>query len=211
MVGSAIFLDRDGVLIADEGPLCQAENIRVLPGVVEALSLLKDEGHRLFVVTNQTVVSRGLLTEREMLELQHQIEVQIATGTSSPLDGFYYCPHHPSATDERYRQSCRCRKPAPGLLERAAEQHGLDLKSSWMIGDRPSDVSAGHAAGCRTIQVRCGRHEDAPIEVLGGFTPPSPHLICEDLLEAAKWIADARAQRQSRVPEGARRSSEGHP
>jgi D-glycero-D-manno-heptose 1,7-bisphosphate phosphatase len=184
----AVFLDRDGVLIEDHGPLVDAEDISVAAGAAQALRRLAAAGFKIVVVSNQTVVARGLLDPEEMLALQGQVEQRLCAAGAAPLDGFYFCPHHPNATVPAYRCRCDCRKPAPGLLLEAAAALGIDLTRSVMIGDRPSDVLAGKRAGCRTIQVTCGRHLDAPIEVTGGFTPPDPDHLCADLDQAATHI-----------------------
>ena len=152
---SAIFLDRDGVLIRTyvrEGvphpPQCMDE-VEILPGVPEALGMLAANGFTLLVVTNQPDVARGT-QQRAVVE-----EINAALLRHLPLDGLYTCYH--DTTDR-----CACRKPKPGLLLKAAAEHQIDLKSSFMIGDRGSDIAAGAAAGCRTILIKrsysdCGR------------------------------------------------------
>lgn len=189
----AVFLDRDGVLIEDNGPLTDAANIRVLPGVARALTELHAAGWSLFVVSNQTVVARGLLDETEVRSLHARVEQALREAGAPALDGFYFCPHHPQANDARYRSACQCRKPSPGLIERACAEHGLDPRAGVMIGDRPSDIVAGTRAGCRTVWVQTGRHADAPIVVDGGFEPATPSHSCADLGSAVRWIAGGAA------------------
>ena len=184
----AVFLDRDGVLIEDRGPLTRAADIQLAPGAAPALRRLKQAGYLLIVVSNQTAVSRGLLTEAQVLELEAEVERLLCLAGGARIDGFYFCPHHPSATLGAYRCTCHCRKPAPGLLQKAGAHHGLDLQSCVMVGDRPSDVVAGQRAGCRTIQVQTGRHRDPPIEVEGGVPPAAPDLCCPDLRAASDHI-----------------------
>src|ERR1041385_3505620 len=112
----AVFLDRDGVLIEDVNLLTRREQIRILPGVPEALERLKQSGFSLIVVSNQTVVARGLASEDEVRESNDSLQkLLIQTGGPS-LDGWYFCPHHPNATLTAYRQICDCRKPRPGLF-----------------------------------------------------------------------------------------------
>lgn len=184
----AVFLDRDGVLVRDVGPLTRAEDIVLTPGVAPALSALAEAGFALIVVSNQTVVARGLLDEHAVTELQKQVEGRILAAGGPKLDGFYFCPHHPQATRADRRRECGCRKPAPGLLLQAAVEHGISLKRSFMVGDRPSDVVAGLRAGCTTIQVLTGAHAAAPIEVTGGFAPRPPQHVATDLPEAAAFV-----------------------
>lgn len=172
-----VFLDRDGVLVDDA--------LDVMPGTAEALRVLHDAGFALVVVTNQTVVSRGLATEEDVDEVHRHLREQLPE-----IDAFYVCPHHPNANVEHYREECDCRKPRPGLLLRAADELGLDLPRSWMIGDRISDVAAGAAAGCRTILLRTGAHSEPPIESPDAIDPQlKADYECDTLAEAAARIA----------------------
>src|SRR4051812_3052796 len=119
MSGRAIFLDRDGVLVRDVGPLTSRADIVLTPGVAPALAELARANFRLIVVSNQTVVARGLLEEAAVIGLQREIEARIRAAGGPALDAFYFCPHHPKATRPELRTDCACRKPAPGLLMRA--------------------------------------------------------------------------------------------
>lgn len=185
----AVFLDRDGVLIEDAGLLVEASRIRVLPGVAEALLGLRQAGFKLLVVTNQPVVARGLLTQQGVCELQGQVEQALAMQGAPPLDGFYFCPHHPKADLPEWRVACECRKPAPGMLLRAAREHAVDLARSFMVGDRITDIIAGARSGCRTILVRTGKHLEQPIETAEPLdTSIHPDHACAGLREAAVWI-----------------------
>jgi D-glycero-D-manno-heptose 1,7-bisphosphate phosphatase len=183
----AMFLDRDGVLIEDAGLLTHADEIRVFPGVPEALERLKQAGFALVVISNQAVVARGLLTETQVAELEREVEARLGT----KLDGFYFCPHHPQATLPEYRTQCDCRKPRPGLIFQAARELGLDLPGSFMVGDRPTDLLAGVRAGCRTIWVQTGQHTAAPIQTSEeSAPPPEPDHICAGFPEAVAWILE---------------------
>lgn len=187
----AVFLDRDGVIIEDRGLLVDAAGIHILEGVPEALATLHRAGYALVVISNQAVVARGLLNEAELLVLQGELESQLVSRGAPPLDGFYYCPHHPSATLPEYRVDCSCRKPRPGLLLRASQELGLDLVSSFMVGDRLTDIQAGHGAGCRGIWVQTGRHEDQPIETNEPFeSGVAPSHTCDSLASATTWILE---------------------
>lgn len=187
MRSCAVFLDRDGVLIRDVGPLAREEDIQVLPGVAAALRRLGAGGFQRIVVSNQTAVSRGLISEDAALELQQEVQRRIRLD-GGDLDAFYYCPHHPQATDERYRMECACRKPLPGLVLRAARDFELDLDRSYMVGDRISDVQSGAKAGCKTILVETGRHDEAPIIGAWGPTIHKPDARVKDLAEAVGII-----------------------
>lgn len=188
-----VFLDRDGVLVEDRGLLVEPGDFRILAGVPQALRRLHEAGFVLVAVSNQAVVARGLISEAG-LEVLHGHLGQLLRQQGAPLlDGFYSCPHHPAATLPAYRTDCACRKPRPGLLLRAAQELGLDLAGSYMVGDRPSDLQAGHRAGCRSIWVQSGRHADRPIESPEAPDPEVPvAFTCNSLLEAAAWILEGR-------------------
>lgn len=187
----AVFLDRDGVLIEDNGLLIRAEEIRLFDDAPSALALFKSTGFLLIVVTNQTVVSRGLASEEEVAELNRAVRDSIVKAGGPLLDAFYVCPHHPNATLERYRKLCDCRKPRPGMLFQAAREWDIDLGSSFMIGDRITDIAAGASAGCRTILLRTGAHLVPPIETVEPLDPElAPNFACDTLTEAAEWILE---------------------
>ena len=150
---AAVFLDRDGVLIEDRNLLVCAEEMRLLPGVPSALAALKEAGFILIVVSNQAVVARGLISAAGVERLHTELERRLIEAGGPALDGVYFCPHHPEATVEAYRVACDCRKPRPGLLLRAAREHRLKLPSSFMVGDRITDIAAGRRAGCRTVLI----------------------------------------------------------
>jgi len=189
----AVFLDRDGVLNEDIGPFTEPAALRVPAGVPEALVRLKAAGFALLVVTNQSVVARGLTTEAGLESLHEHLAGMIRARGGPAVDAFYYCPHHPKATLEAYRRECDCRKPRPGLLLRGAREHGIDLTRSFMVGDRPTDIGAGRGAGCRAVLVQTGRHLDQPIETVDPFDAGilADHT-CADLGAAADWILSQR-------------------
>jgi D-glycero-D-manno-heptose 1,7-bisphosphate phosphatase len=185
----AIFLDRDGVLIEDMHLLTRVQDVKVLEGAAEALAILHKAGFRLVVVSNQTVVARGLATEEDVHTIQTYVEQMLANGGAPPMDAYYYCPHHPNANLPQYRVVCDCRKPRPGLLLRAARERNLDLKGSFLVGDRITDVIAGARAGCRTVLVETGKHSAPPIEMTEPLDQTiRSDYICADLAAAAEWI-----------------------
>ncbi len=188
-MNSAVFLDRDGVLIEDVHLLTKPEQIRIPSGVAAALTKLKAAGYKLIVVSNQTVVSRGLATEAQVGTVNRRMEELLNTQGAPRFDGFYICPHHPKATLEEYRSECECRKPRPGLILKAGREHNVDLARSFMIGDRITDIVAGAKAGCRTILVQTGQHTAAPIESVEPLDKNiTPDHTCADLNAAANWI-----------------------
>lgn len=185
----AVFLDRDGVLIEDVDLLTRVEQLKILPGVPESLARLRRAGFRLLVVTNQTVVARGMCSEADVAAVNARMDAMLQAAGAPPLDGVYVCPHHPSGTLEAYRVDCECRKPRPGLLVRGAREHGVDLGRSYIVGDRITDVGAGARAGCRTVLVQTGRHTAAPIQSgdpVGADVKPDH--VARDFAAATDWI-----------------------
>jgi D-glycero-D-manno-heptose 1,7-bisphosphate phosphatase len=162
-VRPAVFLDRDGTLIAEVGYLGDPDGVDVLPGVPEALRRLRDAGFALVVVSNQAGVARGYFTEHDVLAVNSRV-AEALESEGIRLDAWHYCVHHPDFGDP-----CECRKPEPGMLRRAARELDLDLSRSWIVGDHPSDAEAGRRAGARGILVLSGHtheHEDnVPEEV----------------------------------------------
>jgi len=174
----AVFLDRDGVLIRTfvrDGiphPPQSFDEVEILPGVPEALSQLRDLGFLLLVVTNQPDVARGTQRREVVEEISHSLRYHLS------LDGIYTCYHD---TSDR----CDCRKPMPGLLARAAAEHGVKLSASFMIGDRGSDIAAGQRAGCRTLLIARSYSNCVSIK---------PDWQVADLLEAAGVISGQRSE-----------------
>jgi D-glycero-D-manno-heptose 1,7-bisphosphate phosphatase len=169
----AVFLDRDGVLVIPSfrdgrsfAPL-NLEEYRLYPEAEECLSLLKQAGFALIVVTNQPDVSAGRI-HRQIVEEMHR-----RLAESLPVDAIKACFH--SKNDR-----CDCRKPRPGMLFTAARELGIDLSASFMVGDRRSDIEAGAAAGCRTIFIDLGYTMEKP--------PDRPNLVVKSLAEATNWI-----------------------
>ena len=185
----AVFLDRDGVLIEDVDLLTRADQLRLLPGVPEALRALIDAGFRLIVVSNQPVVSRGLVSEEDVERIHAELQQRLLAAGSPAMEKFYFCPHHPNATLPHYRVVCDCRKPRPGLFLQAARELEVDLRSSFAIGDRITDIIAGARAGCRTLLVQTGKHLEHPIETNEPLVATlQPDHTCADLAAAAEWI-----------------------
>lgn len=142
----AAFLDRDGVLNEDHGYVYRSEDFQWLPGAVAAMQRLQEAGFALVVVTNQSGIARGLYTLADLDLLHDHMRAQLQP-QGVALTGIYACPHHPEAVLPQYRLDCECRKPQPGMLLRAAREHGLDLAASCLFGDKASDIEAGRRAG----------------------------------------------------------------
>lgn len=160
---AAVFLDRDGVLNEDLGYVHRVEDLRLLSGVPEALIELRRRGYLLLVVTNQSGVARGHFGLDDVERFHAAVAAELAR-SGAGLDGFYVCPHLPDGAVARYRQTCDCRKPAPGLVLRAASEHGVDLTRSFLVGDKPDDIECAVRAGVTGIQVAAAgrpRHQAA--------------------------------------------------
>jgi D-glycero-D-manno-heptose 1,7-bisphosphate phosphatase len=182
----AVFLDKDGTLINDVPYNVDPSLVELAAGAAEGAALLSAAGYALVVVSNQSGVARGLFPEAAIAAVEARIRELLAE-CDVPLAGFYYCPHHPQATIDQYRADCECRKPAPGMLMRAAGELGFDLTHSWMIGDILDDVEAGHRAGCRSILIDNGH------ETLWQWNPRRhPDFVVRDLSAAARTILAAK-------------------
>lgn len=151
----AVFLDRDGTLVHARHYPTRPEELIICNGVVAPLRTLQRQGFMLVLVTNQSGVARGYLTEADLLRM-HRDLVQRLRRDGIHLDAVYYCPHHPDGSVPEYAGTCDCRKPAPGMLRHAAAEHRIDLSRSWLVGDILDDVEAGRQAGCRTVLVDLG-------------------------------------------------------
>ena len=141
----AAFFDRDGTIIKDKHYLSDISQVEILPGAIKLCLALQKKGYKLFVVTNQSGVARGFFDEA-FVKKTHIYLAQLFAQHGVLFSDFYYCPHHPNFTG-----LCDCRKPLSGMLLRAAQEHGIDLKKSLMFGDKSSDIKAGQAAGCKSF------------------------------------------------------------
>ena len=175
---AAVFLDRDGTLVKEVGYLSDPADLELLPGVPQALRALQAAGFALVVVSNQSGVGRGLFPIASVYQAMARLRRRLrAQGVE--LDGIYFCPHRPEA-------GCPCRKPGSLLLERAAEDLGLTLRDSFMVGDKRLDVETGHRVGARGVLVRTGYGRDE--ETRAGGAGDAPDAACDDLGSAAEWI-----------------------
>ncbi len=187
----AVFLDRDGVIIEDVNLLTDFSEIRLFDYVPPTIKRLREVGFKIIVVSNQTVVSRGLATEQDVVSINNHIQMLLAQSGPDNIDAFYFCPHHPKATLPAYRVACDCRKPRAGMLFQAARDHNLKLQASFMVGDRITDIIAGAKAGSRTILVQTGMHKKKPIESPDLLdSSVQPNFTCADLAQATAWILE---------------------
>ena len=179
----AVFIDRDGTLIRDLHFLSRPEQIEFLPGSLEALRLLQDAGWVRILVSNQSGVARGHFGLKEVEAVHHALEA-LLEGEGLSLDGIYFCPHHPEGIVPEFTRRCDCRKPQPGMIDRATRDLDLDLDGSWIVGDKPDDVRLSENRTLRPILVRTGYGRESAAELAG-----YPGLfVAVDLLDAIRHI-----------------------
>ncbi len=170
-MNKAVFLDRDGTLVEDVGYASAPDQMHLLPGAAEAVAEFRRRGYLVVLITNQSGIGRELFTEADVAAMHEKIQADLAAAGGA-LDAIYYCPHMPSDA-----AACKCRKPLPGMILQAAKEHDIELSQSIMVGDKPSDVEAGRAAGCRVGLVATGpAAECAPDFVVRSLCEVIPHL-----------------------------------
>jgi D-glycero-D-manno-heptose 1,7-bisphosphate phosphatase len=182
----AIFLDRDGTVNEEVGYINHIDRLKVFPWAGQALRMANDGGIPAILVTNQSGVARGYFPESLVREIHVKLQEELAHDGAS-LDAIYYCPHHADGKLEAYRRKCECRKPAPGMLHRAALDHDLDLGGSFVISDRFQDLAMGFAVGARGILVLSGYGKGEYL-YHGNSWPRQPDFVAQDLLEGMGWI-----------------------
>ena len=185
-----MFLDRDGTVIEQVHYLSDPDKVRLLPGAAPALRRLREAGYALVAITNQSAIGRGWLTVEQYNLVNDEMNRQLAA-EGVTLNGIYYCPEAPTG-DDRAAITHGDRKPGPGMLLRAGRELGLDLSTSWMIGDMISDVLAGINAGCKgSLLVETGKKFN------NGDTPPDLDLTIVANLSAAADLILGQADEQT--------------
>jgi D,D-heptose 1,7-bisphosphate phosphatase len=182
MPNKAIFLDRDDTLIEDPGYINNPDQVKLLDGVDKALIEFRAMGYKLIVVSNQSAVARGMVSEQALDEIHNRLKQMLAE-KGAPLDRIYYCPYHPDGVIEKYRKESDWRKPKPGMLLAAADELDIDLGQSWMIGNSSRDIQAGLQAGCKTILINHPSHYK--LHKLG---EPNPDYGAVNIKEAVNII-----------------------
>lgn len=183
MSAPALFLDRDGTLVQPRHYPTRPEELLVFEGVPDLLHDFQVAGWRIVIVTNQSGVARGYLTEGELLYMHSMLAADMARH-GVRLDEIYYCPHHPAGTVRPFNVECSCRKPRPGMLLRAARELDIDLAHSWFVGDILDDIEAGHRAGCRAVLVDLGT------EALPTTSLRTPEAVGRSTVHALRIIAE---------------------
>jgi D-glycero-D-manno-heptose 1,7-bisphosphate phosphatase len=182
----AVFIDRDGTISEEVGYINHPSRFRLFPFAGEAIKYLNLNDWLAIVVTNQAGVARGYFSE-DMINTVHEAMTGALDAAGARLDAIYYCAHHPSVGEPPYRFDCDCRKPKPGLINRAAEDFNIDLSESWMVGDRYSDVQLAHNAGVKSMFVMSGYGRGEWEHQRESWTE-LPDQTAENLLEAVRLI-----------------------
>jgi len=180
----AAFLDRDGTLVEERNFLGDPAVADLLPGVIDAIRLLNKWGFWVLGVSNQSAVARGYYGPADVEAVNEKIMNDLASNHAY-LNRIYHCPHHPAVQRQRGLPPCSCRKPAPGMIERAISDYPIDLTRSFMVGDQLADVRLGKAVGIPAILVRTGfgEHEYSRLDARD-----TPDAVVHDLLAAVRWI-----------------------
>ncbi len=170
ILSPAVFVDRDGTIIEDRDYCSDPNDVKVFPGVPEALRRLKSNGFKIIIITNQSGIGRGLLTLEQYRTVETEVLGQLG---ASVIDATYFCPDLPG-------QHSICRKPAPGMIIEATREHQIDLSRSFLVGDKEIDIECAHNAGVRSIRVKTGPQRNA--------TDSKADWIAQDLPAAAEII-----------------------
>ena len=184
---AAVFIDRDGCINEDIGYVSRPADLVVYPWAAEAIRLVNESGMKAIVITNQSGIARGIYTEDTLRRIHERLRCELAD-QGARVDAIYYCPHHPRIGDTRYRRLCDCRKPQPGMLLQAAREHGVDLRQSFVIGDKSSDVNLAANAGATGVLVMTGYGRETYRDP--ERWPCNPAFVAEDLLGAVRLILD---------------------
>jgi D-glycero-D-manno-heptose 1,7-bisphosphate phosphatase len=186
----AVFLDRDGTVSEEAGYVNHLDRFKVYPWAPEAIRRLNQAGLQVILITNQAGIAHGYFPESLVHEVHQRLQAELAFGGAA-LDAIYYCPHHPEGRVEAYRIQCMCRKPGTGLIEKAAQERHLDLRSSFVVGDRYQDLQMGFKVGARTILVLSGYGKGELLYQKDTWAQQPDH-IAADLSDAVDWILDFR-------------------
>jgi D-glycero-D-manno-heptose 1,7-bisphosphate phosphatase len=185
MKNKAVFLDRDGTLIEDRGYICEFSEVFIFPYAVKAVRLLNENDFKVIVVTNQSSIARGICRENQVEEIHRKIKL-FFSDKGAVIDDFYYCPYHEDGIIEKYKKRQNCRKPAPDMILKAAEDYGIDLDRSFFIGDNGCDILAGQNAGCKSFLVLTGKGKRIKDELEAKNIKPD--LITSNILTAVEKI-----------------------
>jgi len=176
-MNKAVFLDRDGTINEEVNYLSDPKDLKLLPGVAEAIRMFNEANYKVIIITNQSAIARGFLTVEKLNNI-HEKLLKLLEEKGARIDAIYYCPHHPD-------EECECRKPKAGLILRASKEHNINIRMSYMIGDRLIDIEAGRNAGCKTVLVKTGYGGQELNKI---HFNSKPDFIADNLYTAAKMI-----------------------
>jgi D-glycero-D-manno-heptose 1,7-bisphosphate phosphatase len=179
-----VFLDRDGTMIEDVGYLDSCDGIRLFPWTVDAIRAFNRAGLPVVVVTNQSGIARGFLTEALVHDIHRELTAKLRQGGAA-IDAYYHCPHHPDGSVPEFARACECRKPGRGMVDRAVKDLNLDPSRSFVVGDKWIDVGLANAVGAKGILVRTGYGAGEEAHPRKQF---SADAIVDNLVAAASWI-----------------------
>ncbi|MFT3785882.1 MAG: HAD family hydrolase [Tepidisphaeraceae bacterium] len=189
MTRPAVFFDRDNTLIVNDGYLGDPSRVQLMPGAPEAVARVRKLGFATVVVSNQSGVGRGMFTEDDVRAVNARTDRMLLDANPEALvERHEYCPEHPTATVEKYCRESERRKPNPGMLLDAAKAMRLDLSTSWLVGDAPRDIEAGHRAGCRTVLLRDPILSQMESEATKEEMKVQPDYVASSLTDAIDFI-----------------------
>ncbi len=183
---TAVFLDRDGTINEEVNFVRRPEELVLIPGAAEAVRALNESGFLTIVISNQSGVARGYLTEDDLAVIHGKLKEDLGRA-GAHVDRISYCPHHPTEGQPPYNIACRCRKPSPGMLEDAAHELDIDLTHSFVVGDRLGDIAVAKNVGATGILVLTGYGRQALADLTNGGEP-QPDCIAEDISAAVEFI-----------------------
>jgi len=181
----AVFIDRDGTINEQMGYINHLSRFRMLPGVGEAIRLLNERDLLVIVISNQSGVARGYFP-MDLVHRVHDLMKEALEKSSARVDAVFFCPHYPTGSVPEYTMQCNCRKPKTGLVEEACRSFDIDLKNSFVVGDRYTEIELSRRLNIKGILVRTGYGLGEIEYILPG--KPAPDHIADDLLDAARWI-----------------------
>lgn len=187
MSRAGVLLDRDGTVSCEKGYINHVDRFSLYSNSAKAIRLLNEADIPVVLITNQAGVARGYFPFELVDQVHQKLDRLLLEQGNARLDGIYYCPHHKDGTVEPYNVRCNCRKPATGLVDRATADHDLDLASSFMVGDKISDVELAKNIGATGILVKTG-YGRGELEYFSKGWTVDPDYVAEDLYDAVLWI-----------------------
>ena len=185
-LNAGLFLDRDGTINVERGYLSNPDEVELLPGAAQAIRAANEFGLPVIVITNQAGVARGYHTEADVNSVNARLK-ELLKAEGAKIDALYYCPHHPEVGNPPYRKVCTCRKPKIGMLKMAEQSLGINLATSFVVGDKCSDIATGKNAGCGTVLVLTGYGRT---EIEGCTGSKAPDHVGEDLSAAWEYVKE---------------------